>query len=356
MMTKLPDYPQFLERYFPKDENGHEMINLAFYFGFRFPDGMRAQFRNRAIRVCAEYWDLCGQHLKWRTTPVKSAWKKIPPDYDIGNWQNELALAVFKKFRPASLPPASDKEAALAAMEGSFPEALSEASWIARFPHLDWAWEMDFHSGQSANEAAQFKISALGDSTQTGGYSHLYLYLPVEWFAENPQHDPVSLFKHWAWLMQAHFGTAGLGLVPATYLPSMGKTSGLAAAFAQQFPGVELADPLGQHNAFSGLLSANWLNLIDDQLVARLGGIDAIKAQLAQDAYGHLTGLHPFDGGLILSSGESPQLLEAGQAGMAPHAYGPVARLLKPLRSTEPWGSWGCPGEQNLAWLARLDH
>jgi len=103
------------------------------------------------------------------------------------------------------------------------------------------------------------------------------------------------------------------------------------------------------------LLSANWLNMVDTQYVDQLGGIESVRAQLAAEPMGRVAGVHAYDGGLILSSGDAPSLCQDNQQGRPPLAYGPVARLLKPLRTSKPWGCWGCPKDQSLEWLGRFD-
>jgi Protein of unknown function (DUF3396) len=237
------------------------------------------------------------------------------------------------------------------------PVGYSIEQWLAAHPADDWVWQMLFHSGQTNSEAAEFQISGLGNSTQTYSYSHLFLYVPPTWFIEQQSAglDPISLYLRWAEIMQATHGTAGLGLVPSEDTPIRGRTSPVARAFAWQFPGVELADALGNQNVFWGLLSANWLNLVDASHVDRLGGIGGIERQLAGERMGELVTLHSFNGGVLLASGTAPQLCEGGEGGKPPHVYGPVARLLKPFRTDRPWGCWGCPKDESLEWLARYD-
>ena len=95
---------------------------------------------------------------------------------------------------------------------------------------------MLFHSGRINTEAATYQIVGVGDSTQTYGYSNLFLFVPITWFTVNAQ-DPIALYLRWSQML----------------------------------------------------------------------------------------------------------------------AYGPVARLLKPLRTTKPWGCWGCDKDESLNWLARFD-
>lgn len=311
MNKHLPN-PSFLSQFFPKDEAGHEMIRPAFYFGFYFPDGYRQEYRRRAAQVCADYWQLCGQHLRWMISPLKCLWQSVPENYTIDQW-------------------------------------------LAAYPDEDWVWSMIFHSGETRSEAASYQVVGRGNSTEVYSYSNLFLSLPMAWFDEHPDQHPITLYLRWAQMLQARHGTAGFGLIPPEDTPKRGKTSPIAGTFAKLFPGVELVDYIGNQNVFYGLLSANWLNMVNAECVEQLGGIETIQGKLKEESLGHLVSLYPYEGGLILCSGEAPSLCENNQKEQPPLAYGPVARLLKPLRTPEPWGGWGCRKDESLAWLERFD-
>jgi hypothetical protein len=306
------NHPTVLSRFFPKDENGYELTEFAVYFSFHFLNGYRREYRQRVGRVCKDYLDRYGQHLKWMITPQKCLWQEIPLEFTMDQW-------------------------------------------MAGFPDKDWVWSMIFHSGRITSEAAQYQIVGIGDSTETHSSSNLYLFVPVTQFVNDLNNHPIILYLRWAEMLQARHGTAGLGLVPPEDTPKRGRTSSLATAFGRQFPGVEFADSLNAINALYGLLSPNWLNLIDDDYVAQLGGVDAIKGKLRQEPLGDLVGVHPYNGGVILSSGDYPLLCEENQPTTPPSAYGPVARLLKPLRTTKKCGTWGCSIDDSLDWMARFD-
>lgn len=304
--------PTFLNRWFPKDEEGFDQVALAFYFSFYFADGYRQEYRRRAVDVCTDYWRLCGQHLQWMITPLRSHWKRVPPGYSMDRWASS-------------------------------------------YPDKDWVWSMIFHAGRITSEAASYGIVGVGNSTQTHGCSNLFLFVPVTWFVDHAGEHPIGLYQRWAAMLQARHGTAGIGLVPPEDSPKRGATSGLARAFGQQFPGTELADFIGGDNALYGLRSPNWLNLIDHDYLEQLGGLDTVRGHLDRERLGHIVGMHSFDGGVIFSAGEAPSLRDDEDSELPPSAYGPVARLLKPLRTPEPWGSWGCPKDESLRWMARFD-
>lgn len=345
----------YMSRFFPKDNKGHDKTALAFYFGFHFPDGFRAEARDRAWQVCIDYWDLCGKNLKMMTALPNWNWKKIPPDYNMRQWSKDFARGVFKKFQPKSTLPVTQREINRQAIEGSFESKLTEEKWLKDFPETDWAWEMTYHGGRIGAEASDYGVLALGNSTETHGYSYLYLCVPVTWFADHPQHHPLALYLRWSQMLKARYGTAGIGMLCGQSLPINGETSGIARAFGELCPGIHLINPIAYHDAIGGLLSANWLNAVDAELLVQLGGIEGIQKSLAQDPMGHVVGIHPYEGGVVLSAGEYPQLIEGNQLKVPPKAYGPIARLLKPYRTNMPWSTWGIPKDESLDWLGRFD-
>lgn len=94
--------PAYLDRFFPKDPKGYDLIAPAFYFGFYFPDGYSANMRKLAAQVCDDYRRLCGNELKWMITPVRCTWNRISKDYDMHKWREDLARETFNKFSPKS--------------------------------------------------------------------------------------------------------------------------------------------------------------------------------------------------------------------------------------------------------------
>ena len=74
----------------------------------------------------------------------------------------------------------------------------------------------------------------------------------------------------------------------------------------------------------------DWLTIVGDDLAQKLGGRDAIRAQLQQPAI-HV---EDYDGGLIVQAGDYPSL-GAVEDGLPP-SYVAVNHVLKPLRIPNP--------------------
>lgn len=298
----------YFDRFFPKDNDGYDKVVLGHYFGFFFANGYEKEKRARAMQVAEDYWQLCGQHLKWMTHPRTFNWRKIPKEFTM-------------------------------------------QQWLTSYPIENWVWQMAFHGGHIPTEVSNYQIIGNGNSRETFSTSHLYLFVPIDWFTLYAQH-PITLYIRWAVMLQAEHGTSGIGLIRVNNEVIAGETDKLAREFAHLFPGIELCDPTYQSiMVLKGLLSINWLNQIDTHYIDQLGGIEQIRHTLQ----GTQAQIHHYQGGIVISTGKAPELCEQGQFTVPPASYTPVARLLKPLRTTYESSFWGCQKEHSLAWLARFD-
>ncbi|EOF5101241.1 type VI immunity family protein [Salmonella enterica] len=292
----------------PKDDEGYELSSFVYYFNFFFPDGYRKEYRNKVIAVCEEYWALCGDKLKWMTNR-NHRWKKVPEAYDLQQWS-------------------------------------------LTYPDSDWCWDMTFHSGRARYESSPYCINGVGNSTQTPHVtSYLYLCFPVTWFSENVEQHPVRLYLRWAEMLNARHGTSGIGIFPAYDMFKRGQSAGTVMTLSKYFPGVEVCDFLQSIPASKGTLSPNWLNLLDNEYLDELGGYDIILKNIK----GSNAQLYKYNGGVIISASEEPQLCENGELLTVPEDYRIVSRMLKPIRSKQPFGFWGVDTEHSLEWRNRMN-
>src|SRR5262249_27761486 len=76
----------------------------------------------------------------------------------------------------------------------------------------------------------------------------------------------------------------------------------------------------------NGIRSVNWLTCIDDSLIARLGGIEALRAGATGDLH-----LHEYPGGAIIRAGDFPQAGDRNrQITIEPYRH--AAALLRPVQ------------------------
>lgn len=165
----------------------------------------------------------------------------------------------------------------------------------------------------------------------------------------------------WCSELQPTHGTAGIALLPT---PGYDARSFAVDAWPllARHPGLDWPDPLPFGVATRKLSdrhirTSNWLTVLDDGFVERLGGLRAMGEALTEDCT-----LLEWDGGIVIRAGEAPQLGDVNQ-GIVPDAYHAVARLVAPLRFSDysdrmplffppPPAS---PGAESRKWLARFD-
>lgn len=297
-----------VNRFILKDNDGYNISQLVYYFSFFFPNGYKRENRTKVVSVCEEYWKLCGKSLKWMTHPRSHRWKKISSDYNLQNW-------------------------------------------LSAYPEGDYTWQMVFHSGQVKYESPQYCIDGLGNSTVTHNTSHLYLCVPVTWFFEHSEQHPITLYLRWAEILNARHGSSGIGVFPAYDMQKRGQAYGITQALSRYFPGIEICDSLQSVSAGMGVLSPNWLNLLDNNYVDKLGGYE----NLLKNIQGTNAQIYKYNGGVIISASEYPQLCESGEALTIPEDYRVVSQILKPIRSRYLFGFWGVNTERSLEWRGRMD-
>ncbi|ECC8922424.1 DUF3396 domain-containing protein [Salmonella bongori] len=297
----------YISELVPRDKDGYDLSAFVYYFSFFFPNGYKKEYRNKTIKVCKEYWALCGNKLKWMTSSGHQ-WKKIPENYDLQQWSST-------------------------------------------YPTDDWCWQMTFHSGRIRYESSPYCINGVGDSIETHGTSYLYLCVPVTWFSENSEQHPIQLYLRWAEILKARHGTSGIGIFPAYDMSKRSQSFGMASTLSRYFPGIEICDFLQSVPAGGGVLSPNWLNLLDNDYLDELGGYDAVS----ENIQGSSAQIHKYDGGVIISASEYPQLCENGEPLTVPEDYRIMSRILKPIRSKQAFGCWGVDTEHSLEWRNRMD-
>jgi len=106
------------------------------------------------------------------------------------------------------------------------------------------------------------------------------------------------------------------------------------------------------------LAPVNWLTILDDSLVAELGGLEALTSALGEGIT-----IHQWDGGILIQAGDMPEIGDVNQ-GLWPRAYCQVNDATKALRFEDyPSSSVALikvpkpldAYEETLKWVRRFD-
>ncbi|MBY5326120.1 type VI immunity family protein [Rhizobium leguminosarum] len=163
------------------------------------------------------------------------------------------------------------------------------------------------------------------------GRSMICAYFPASFVAERGYGILLDLTKRWASSVELLHGGAGYSLlfehgvfagsntVAETVLPPL-----------KRFPGLDFSDPLHfevESDLGDGrqIKSINWLTVINNEIVGKLGGQGALAKEL-----GETCPIHGINGGLIIQAGSEPQLGDVNR-GLVLDDYRRVAKVLEPV-------------------------
>lgn len=194
-------------------------------------------------------------------------------------------------------------------------------------------YEWHLSSAPTANEAAEYSLSALNSFEVHGDQKRSYLKIILPW-SFLLEADGVARYQNWLVYLcnqvKAEHGYGGLSSVLPydfdSYMP-------MEFQLAQQFPGLEVDTMV--HNFKRELLDhikgVNWYTILGNQFVERLGG-----ENLLNHAFSSRSDLETlnYDNGLIIRAGDYPQLGAQGEA--PPAAYVAVNEIVKTIRIPEP--------------------
>ena len=196
----------------------------------------------------------------------------------------------------------------------------------------DQSFEIPLSGADDFDDASPFGLSCLMARRQPPpNMGYLSASFPLGFL----DRQPPGWFFQWvaaacAQLQPIH-GYAGLGLIRSMD----GGTAQLAEPaiypLAERFPGLEIDDPIA-HTLYleDGIKGVNWLTIVSDPLLARIGRRAGVRSQFSD----RIT-VHDTVGGLIIQAGPVPQLGDR-ETGFIPERYREVYRVLRPLQADYP--------------------
>jgi len=168
----------------------------------------------------------------------------------------------------------------------------------------------------------------------------------------------VTMISRWCGLVDALHGSVGLGVLTEPGSETFGRP--IHYPLLKRFPAAEYDDMGGffsesRQGGYESPRSSNWLTILGDPNIARLGGAEAIRAELDPGMT-----LVDYQGGKIIRAGDYPALGD-GETGEVPPAYRTAARIIKPIRfegykySVIKVPDGLVPLEETLKWIRRFD-
>lgn len=219
----------------------------------------------------------------------------------------------------------------------------------------DEPFSIEAHGGETPEEAGSYAIDAMVPYPRRRRLGFVRLGLPLSWLAERSGGSFQSLVGQWCAAVKPLHGCAGLGLVHNPNFAFARAAGPSLFPFLSRFPGLDFDDPVASIRLCGdGIRSTNWLTVVADDLIDRVGGQAALRSFLDPQDFP----LSAWNGGITIQAGEAPSLGDLDR-GIVPECYRSVARFLKPLQaaygeaiiSTPP----GVDGREFTAsWLGRF--
>jgi hypothetical protein len=166
-----------------------------------------------------------------------------------------------------------------------------------------------------------------------GGNGRLMYQTRLSELSRNPT-GVVRLFVDACRNLRVFYAVSGMSLFFYSY--AAGATERAYPLF-RRFPGLLYEDSsnftLEILRRTDVIRDVNWLTAVNDELLARVGGLEKAREVLGDEIV-----LHPYEGGVVFQAGERPVLGDLNK-GRMPAAYRAVNDFLKPLR----YENWDYP-------------
>ncbi|MGR2740821.1 type VI immunity family protein [Billgrantia sp. Q4P2] len=313
-MEQLQDIDQLLT---VETDNG-VLFKICLGVALFFKGDQQQEKRQAVLEILADYRDLVGDQLTWTTNPSTGKWKKL---------------------------------------EG-FDSYITPFDWLPTYGAGQW--QFVYHGGQRRSDADNHSFVVLGTG-HNDNISYLYCQFPIDFFIEREQKLP-ALVQQWCEKLKPEHGYAGFWLGQSYGYEDTDEAIILEHKFGQRFPGIQI-NGFSTHslNLHRGPKGVDWLTILSDQWLERLGGLDHVKTEM-----GELPVLE-YNGGAILRAGPMPQFgdSEDPEVNAALADYRRVAAIIEPIRIKDHQGIHSTlspsyrhekrfDAQEYQAWLARF--
>ncbi len=305
------------------DEDGRVAICFGLAATLYFHDGHSDEKRRAALECFNEYEHMFGASLRWHCVGANS-----------------------RRFSPVSKLQSRDMSPYMLSPKWNKPEAA------------DQGWAFYWHGGEHPDDASPITIHAYGSPKQYAEWhnslSFLQTSVSISWSSAHVREFP-ALFRRLCAVLKPFHGYGGITLLES---PDRGLTQRYSpeiAAFALQYPGIEIDRPMSHKLATQeGIKGGNWLTVLSTVFIERLGGVDHIQTHLGDPFV-----VEDYGEGLLIIAGPVPEVGDRNRNLDTP-LYRKLAAMLEPIRIKDhpaPY-SKGRFAEDGVfaSWLARFDH
>jgi hypothetical protein len=271
------------------DDEGLLLACLGMVITLYIEEPYHQSIRMGAVECIKEYTELVKPYLRW--VSIK------------GNR--------MKKFRQTQLDSISDQVSRLEPMD-YFEIILSGAAKV----------EMANHYNLETLLRGKRKFKNIGFLSAT---------LPLGFLENQPPGFLQKLAVRWCNHLKAFHGYAGFAIIRSVDYYYAEKAEPYLYPMVKRFPGMEIDMPTAYlPYCKDGIKGINWLTILSNTFLERLGGKTGLKAKLGEEF-----SFYDYKEGTIIQAGPYPQIGDLEQNNIPPH-YQKLYRQVRPIQTEYP--------------------
>jgi len=204
---------------------------------------------------------------------------------------------------------------------------LSVMKIVERLDEYD-SFFCEFTGADDMEQASPFNLSALLHfKTKFDEIGFLTASVPFAFLEQQPPGFFKKLVHQWCQQICPLHGYSGIYVAFSAEQGAAMGSEPLIYPLLKRFPGIEINASATVSVFFKqGIKGVNWLTVLSDKYVERLGGVEALQKGLDETCP-----LYTYPGGVVIQAGPYPQLGDLEQ-GINLKEYQKVYRLVKPVQ------------------------
>jgi hypothetical protein len=315
-----------IERAVTTDAAGDVVQRVGPVLTLFFDDGHSPEARAAIAKCYESFANQFGRQLRWYVNPKQSRWTE------------------YSRMR------------------------VGPGAWVPRWSRGD-AFEITVQDGEKYEDAPQcFFHCAVGGAWEEGRIAKsLEVGFPAAWILNEPA-SFVALAVQWSNLLKPVTGCGGWAVIQSLEFAAAQGHGSDGAMLARRFPGLDLPADVAfslslKHGGptvvdrgerpgedpWLGIKGVNWLTVVGDRFLPKLGGADSVTEKLGPECP-----VHRYDGGIIVQAGPRPQLGDVNH-GNVPEAYRRVFSVLRSVQIQKlAYRPFEMDEDETASWMKRF--
>ncbi len=190
-------------------------------------------------------------------------------------------------------------------------------------------FELIVSGSEIDDESSLYNIeTVLGRKRSYKRIGYLSATFPLAFLEQQPSGFFQQFVHDWCKRLSPYHGYGGLGLIRSVEPGAARRVEPLLYPLISRFPGFEIDMP-HSHTIYcvDGIKGINWVTILSDAFLEKLGGKAALRAQLDDDFI-----FYDYSGGTMIQAGAFPQIGDLEQNNI-PKQYQKLYRLVKSVQT-----------------------